>query len=238
MTRSSNHFQRPIFVLGIPRSGTSLIAGLLKISGAWAGYTVPGGSANPKGFFENVGLRENVSKTILRSMGVDPLGVMQLPELDLSATVSGLADQVGGMIRQEGYAGDTPWLFKDAKLTLTWPQWQYAFPEARWVIVRREPAEIIRSCLNTNFMIQHSSDPLFWQRWVDQYLDRLERLKEADVWWREISAHPIVGGDFGEIRKLVADLDLHWSEQAVSAFVDPDAWHAKKEDATTAAAMP
>ena len=36
------NIDKPIFVLGLARSGTSLIAGALKTCGAWLGRTVPG----------------------------------------------------------------------------------------------------------------------------------------------------------------------------------------------------
>lgn len=56
---------RPVLICGLPRSGTSLTAGILAICGLWLGRTVPGGgSENPKGFFENVFLRERINKQI------------------------------------------------------------------------------------------------------------------------------------------------------------------------------
>ena len=48
----SRPFSRPIFVVGLPRSGTSLVAGLLEEFGAWTGETVPGTGENPNGFLK------------------------------------------------------------------------------------------------------------------------------------------------------------------------------------------
>lgn len=71
-----NYFNSPLFVLGLPRSGTSMIAGAISICGAWTGSTVPGGSPeNPKGFFEHTVIREHVTKKILINIECDPLGV-------------------------------------------------------------------------------------------------------------------------------------------------------------------
>ena len=77
-----NYFDSPIFVLGLPRSGTSLITGSLSICGAWIGSTFPGDANNPEGFFEHITIRENVTKNILKQLlGCDPLGVRKLPPI-------------------------------------------------------------------------------------------------------------------------------------------------------------
>lgn len=46
-----------IVVLGSPRSGTSLVSGLLVEHGVWAGECRAADERNPRGYFENVGLR-------------------------------------------------------------------------------------------------------------------------------------------------------------------------------------
>ena len=75
--------KRPILITGLPRSGTSLTAGLLDICGAWSGTTVPGSKDNVKGFFEHAMLRETVNKTLLSRIDCDPLGVKKLPPHEL-----------------------------------------------------------------------------------------------------------------------------------------------------------
>ncbi|MDP3584460.1 MAG: tetratricopeptide repeat protein [Thiobacillus sp.] len=220
----------PIFVLGIPRSGTSMIAGALHHCGAWIGETVPGGPSNPEGFFENVMLRERVLKPMLSHQGADLLDVRAMPELDRLTPQSGLKDQVLRQLSIEQYpGGDQAWLYKDGKLSLVWPLWRDAFPNARWVIVRRPADDIVRSCLHTNFMSQHSFDPQFWRAWVRQYEQRLEALKASGVWWREIDSHDTVS-DLSTLRTLVQDLGLQWNEPAVRSFIKPQHWHALSND--------
>lgn len=219
---------RPILVLGLPRSGTSLIAGALRACGAWLGYTVPGGRSNPKGFFENVYLREHVIKTVLRDLGCDPTGVVKLPALESLPDVDDLKEKVCTAIANEGYAGTVPWVFKDAKLTLLWPIWQRAFPEARWIIVRRDTEDIIRSCLRTHFMVAHSRDPAFWAAFVDAYLERLAALRDSGVWCREIWPRDLVAGNREGLAALVEELGLDWNERAVRRFVRPRYWHAPR----------
>jgi hypothetical protein len=78
-------------------------------------------------------------------------------------------------------------------------------------------------------MVHHSTDPLFWRSWIDEYLDRLDRLKGSGVWWREIWPHELASGDFSVLHRLINDLDLNWSEQIVEEFILPGSWHASKK---------
>lgn len=221
------YIDRPIFVLGLARSGTSLVAGALEICRAWLGRTVPGGGPeNPKGVFENVMLREHINKRILFDLGCDPLGVQKLPDLYKLPDIPNLSEIIEQIIRAEGYKENRRWLFKDAKLTLLWPIYKAAFPNAQWIIVRRNEEEIIHSCLRTFFMVQHSRDPVFWKKWADEYLFRLDKLKESEVWWREIWPHDLVRGNFSALCQIVHDLELKWNELEVARFINPGYWHA------------
>ena len=223
---NADYFNTPIFVLGLPRSGTSLIAGILEICGAWLGDTVPGGGVeNPKGFFENIYLREQVNKKILNSLDVDPLGVQKLPELATLPAIDGLKEVIRSGLKKEGYDSSRPWLFKDAKLTLLWPVYLKAFPNAHWVIVRRETQHIIASCLNTSFMKKQSSNPSFWRNWSDEYLLRLDALKQSQCSWSEIWSPKIINGELDELAVLVEQLGLHWQPETVQQFINPDYWH-------------
>ena len=93
-----DHFNSPIFILGLPRSGTSMIAGAIRICGAWTGVTVPASQANPKGFFEHTVIREHVTKQVLTGLGCDPLGVRKIPPVYLPGQIPGLADIIQKII--------------------------------------------------------------------------------------------------------------------------------------------
>ena len=217
----------PILVCGLPRSGTSMVAGLLALCGAWTGKTVGKGPSNPRGFFENRVLREQVDKALLRELGVDELGVDPLPALEDVPRAATFASRVLSLLSAEGYAGEGPWLFKDAKLTLLWPQWQEAFPRARWVIVRRPVEDVVRSCLNTHFMRQHSKDRSFWEEFASEYEARLRALLETSSWTREVSADEVVSNPMC-LEDLVAELGLAWHPRAVRKFVSPRFWGASR----------
>ena len=80
--KTTKSFHSPIFITGVPRSGTSMTAGISAELGVFTGATVPPGVSNPKGFFENVEIRESVLKGILKASHFCPLGVKSLPPED------------------------------------------------------------------------------------------------------------------------------------------------------------
>ena len=218
---------QPVFVTGIPRSGTSLVTGCLAACGAWAGNTLPGNASNPTGYFENAAVREGVLKAQLRQLDADPLGVKQLPPLSGQPPQPRLGAQLLTLFTEQGYTETGPWLYKDAKLTLVWPVWRSAFPHARWVIVRRPTEAILDSCLRTDFMRQHSDSPEFWRRWVRMYEQRLEILKASGAWWREIDAQRLIAEGAAALQPLVSDLGLSWNAEGVADLVRPQHWHAR-----------
>ena len=221
-----DYFNSPIFILGLPRSGTSMVAGALKISGAWTGRTVPGDDAsNPKGFFEHIIIREHIIKRLLISIGCDPLGVRKFPDVNLQGEISGLADVVKSVLENDGYKNDRPWMYKDAKLTLLWPYFIKAFPDARWIIVKRDLDGFINSCRRTHFMKQHSIDPDFWKLFAEEYQIRLDTLKGTSANVFEISSPEIISGEFTRLKEIVLQLGLTYREKELKGFISPNYWH-------------
>lgn len=226
-------FDRPVFVTGLPRSGTSLIAGCLAACGLWTGATVPGNPFNPKGYFEHSVIRERIVKPLLSGHGFDPLGVASLPPETFAPWPGFAAPGAPGLdlrgilariVASEGHDPVMPWLYKDAKLTLLWRSFHRAFPAARWVIVRRPRAEFVRSCCATPFMARHSTDPAFWDRFAAAYEARLDALAAATE-ATEISSAPLVQGDFAAFDSLTARLGLPSDHPALVQFIAPEHWH-------------
>jgi len=203
-----------------------MIAGAIGICGAWSGSTVPGGSpANPKGFFEHSVIRERVTKQILKSLGCDPLGVRKIPPVDLQGEIPGLSDVILNVIEKDGYTHETPWLYKDAKLTLLWPFYKKAFPDATWLVVRRDEDGFINSCLRTHFMKQHSQDRNYWKEFAKEYQIRIEALKKSGANVLEISSPDIINGNLENLKELVLQLGLTYREKELKEFITPVYWH-------------
>lgn len=215
-----DNFDRPIFVTGTPRSGTSMVAGTLAQCGAWTGSTVAGGPENVNGFYEHVELREKVVKGLLRQLGTDPLGVTSLPTVPLEAASPGLKERIRAILNRDGYDGER-WLYKCPKMLLLWPLFAEAFPKAQWVVVWRPRNEIIDSCMRTSFMARPERDRDFWNKWAAEY------------WWRSMSLiidQPrtisiesprfAIDGDYVEAK--VKEIGLIYDEDKVREFIQPD----------------
>lgn len=210
----------PVFITGVPRSGTSMAARSLAASGLWMGDTIRATKDNPRGFFENRVLRETILKPGLAAAGADPLGVKTLPDLDRLAPDPALADRVRAALRAEGWDGARRWGYKEPKLTLVWPVWMEAFPDAAWVVDDREAESIVRSCLRTGFMSRHSIEPEFWRVFVSRYRERLDQLAAAASNVVRISADDIAAGRPHALTAYALELGLDWSEASV-AKIDP-----------------
>lgn len=223
----SDYLNQPILVTGLPRSGTSMVAGLFDASGAWTGTTVPGNSENPKGFFEHQVLREKITKQILIQLDVDPLGVKSVPPLKPGMKVDGIEKIITNIIKADGYGEDQPWLYKGAKLSLIWPIFDKAFPAARWIIVRRNPEEVIDSCLRTSFMKQHSTDRAFWENFVVAYEQRLELLESTLSNVMVVETNKVLAGDYDKLKAAIESCGLSFDQQVIESFVCQDYWHAK-----------
>jgi hypothetical protein len=220
-----DYFNTPIFVLGLPRSGTSMIAGSLGICGAWTGSTVPAGPENPKGYFEHTAIREFVTKKILADLGYDPMGVRKLPPIDIQIEVLGLAGIIRNILEKDGYKHDKPWLLKDPKLTLVWPVYKKAFPGATWLVVQRDEDGFINSCLRTNFLYRHSQNRNFWKNFAKEYQVRIDALKNSGANVLEISSPDVINGNFGHLGEVVSRLGLTFRENELKKFVLPNYWH-------------
>jgi hypothetical protein len=222
---SGNDFNAPIFVTGLPRSGTSLVAGLLATCGLWLGRTPPGDAQNIRGYFENIVLREKVQKEILRRGRYDPLGVQTLPPRGWLPGIPDFRALVAAALVIQNYDGRQLWGFKEPKMCLMWRLWDQHFPGARWVFVRRPLEQVVGSCMRTSFLRHQSSDPKFWQRFAEAYLERLADLQSSVGSCRVIDSSDIVAGRLQSIEGLVTELRLVWRPEEVRAFIAPEYWH-------------
>ena len=96
----------PIFVVGAPRSGTSLVAGIVDACGAFGGRYRPANESNPRGYFENARIVDEIVKPILVAAGGDRNGQKSLPTTK-SVEPSG-ASPYSGFDESGGYIVHAP----------------------------------------------------------------------------------------------------------------------------------
>jgi hypothetical protein len=208
-----------ILVTGCARSGTSLITRILQAHGCNLGET-----NRVNVLFENVGVRQNVLKPYLSSIGADPLGQRALPDTDKLEPVDGMREKVLRYI-----IGDEPKAYKDAKLCLVWPVIDEAFPEAKWVLVRRAKDKIVASCLRERtsegfgrFMLA-SDDYAYWCKWVEEHEARFEKMRQKlyliEVWPDLIIDEP------SAFESVTSFLGLKFNLDATTACINRKLWH-------------
>lgn len=197
-----------IFITGAGRSGTSLTTGVLRACGLNLGET--------NHLNEHPAVRDGLVKPVLKQMGCDPLGQHPLPDVARVRTDPEWREKVTKAL------GDLPepWGFKDAKTCLLWPLWADAFPDATYVIVRRNRDAIANSCVRTGFMKRHKTRA-GWEGWADHYIARLEEMKTH---LRCIEVWP--GTQPETFRPMIEACGLTWGRKVVEGVINPNKWHA------------
>lgn len=214
----------PIFVTGLPRSGTSLVTGVLNICGAWVGDTFPGDPFNRKGTFENKAIRENLLKPYLALIPSDPLGLDPLPPLNVEPFIDPQRWRklVLDTVSAQGYRGG-PWAYKDAKLALCWRIWAEAFPDAKWVIAHRPGEDVIASCIRAEPMARRMGYRAErWIEWASAYEKHRDGITRKVVPVRSDALF----GDLAGIARVVEQLGLTWRSGIVRDFIDRRLWNA------------
>jgi len=194
-----------IFVTGAARSGTTLTTSILEACVADLGKKC-------SSLKEHMGVKDEIIKEELRRNGCDPMGQHPLPQDEIS--VENLRERV---LKELGDANAV----KDAKITLMWQAFHKAFPEAQWVIVRRDKAKIVDSCKRARFMKKAPN----WEVWAEEHEKRFKAMRRKVNYFEVWPDKMISEGDYSEMVDLVDWLGLEWNGQAVKKIVDPDQWH-------------
>tara|TARA_B100000678_G_scaffold206585_2_gene174197 strand:+ start:6809 stop:7531 length:723 start_codon:yes stop_codon:yes gene_type:complete len=131
----------PVIVLGMHRSGTSLLTGSLQAAGLHLGDVNDFAPHNRKGNKEHETLR-SLNDELLARVGCDwkTPPVNQLPLL-WTASDTARAVELTANLRASGQV----WGFKDPRAIWTLEGWLDLFPQARLVGIFRHPAHVIAS---------------------------------------------------------------------------------------------
>ena len=200
----------PILITGVERSGSTLIAKILYLCG------VNSGQCN--GMFEN----ELITEYNREFLQVYPLSFPESKELSIPADWSSRIDKVGLK---------NPWMVKSATLARMWSVWDYAYPDAKWLIVRRRTGDVIQSCLKTGYMktfkdLKNLSSLGFtyeeegWLWWVHQYEAKFVEMIQAGLNCRIIWPERMVTGNYQQIFETIDWLGLKWNNK-IPEIIDP-----------------
>jgi hypothetical protein len=171
----------------------------------------------PRGFLEHKAVRQKVVKPKLRQMACDPKGQHPLPPRHLNP----LPSEVNVWRRKVQTKLGKARAYKDAKALLLWPYFHRAFPDALWILVRRDRKAIARSCLRASFMCEREF-MAGWLDWVDEHLARMDDLKASGADVLEVWPDPSNPAVF---RPIIEAAGLVYDEQTVAGALVPSAWN-------------
>jgi hypothetical protein len=211
-----------------------MIAGVINTCGAFGGNMAIDNS-NKRGMFENTRIKDTLVKPYLLRMGGDAEGQYPLPrQIHVPLTWK---NEVLTVMNKEGYSKGQ-WMYKDSRMALMWQVWNKAFPDAKWLIVRRRTADIIHSCTRTAFMkafkgtgyqlINAKDENEAWLWWVHQYEKKFVEMIEAGLNCKIIWPERMVDGDYKQLYETLEWLGLEWNPEALN-FINVLLWGNKQK---------
>lgn len=184
---------RPIAVLGMHRSGTSVVTELLTAMGVYAGGPNELAHAdmfNPTGYWEH--------KEVVELDGeiLDALGATWASTLH-AADVSRLpVDRRAGYVARarrivaQSLQGRGPFVIKDPRMSLLFPLWREALQNPVCVITSRDPMAVARS-LQTRDNRPTLLSIAIWEHYMRTLLRETEGLSRVVVPYEELIAEPV-----------------------------------------------
>lgn len=225
--------QSPILITGCPRSGTSMVAGVFHICGAFAGITDK--------MYENIHVRDFWVKNYLRNIGMDVNGCYPLLNQYPVCLPEYWNEKISSDFICQGLSSTESWMYKDCRNALLWKLWNLSFPDAVWVIVRRKTEDIIESCKKTTYMGTFLKKDIYpqlgvqsvesaWQWVVDEYVFRFDKIINNVKTHFTIWPEKIAQGDFEEIKSVVVGLGLSWKDKEVKSYIQPRLYKHKQKE--------
>ncbi|MBW8879478.1 MAG: hypothetical protein JF614_31475 [Acidobacteria bacterium] len=219
-----------VVVLGMHRSGTSVLTGLLRLLGLWAGEEddfPPADDHNQAGYWEHRGVW-SVDEAILQSLGAS---WSEIADLDLSRLGEGLRarfrERAREIVRDLDRHGS--WIIKDPRLCLLFPFWREILERPLCVLIYREPLPVARS-LAARDGIPIPYGIALWEQYTRAALASTRGLPRVLISHRELMADP--AAILRRLHRHLVQLDspelarLHVpATEEIRAVVDPALVH-------------
>jgi hypothetical protein len=122
------------------------------------------------------------------------------------------------------------WFVKSSEAALMWPVWATAYPNAKWVVVRRKTGDVVQSCIKTAHMtlmknakvreelgVKDEAEGWLWL--IHQYEQRFVEMIQAGLDVKVMWPQRMVWGDFQQVHQLLGWTGLRWQSE-VLGFVD------------------
>lgn len=190
----------PVVILGMPRSGSSMVAGLFAEHGCWYGRCRAGDKMNPKGYYENLDIKDWMIRNHGRLAQTTQMARRGKP----------LRPFVKGLLK--GHEG--PWIAKHSAMYLmAW--WEF---RPTFVCVRRSVKGIMGSNSECGYL--GTKDPHDMRTIIDAHHSAMDLSSGVNVY-----TDALVAGDYESLYLAMKTAGLNMDESKVRGFVDPEHWH-------------
>lgn len=205
----------PILIAAPPRSGTTMIAGLLGKHGVWIGRgrTTKFPGTNPKFVSEN----QDIKKVFKRVAAQWKYENWNTPFPDFGR-MTALVPEIEKFVPD-----NTPWLVKTSWNLIFWKFWFYNYPEARWVFPRRDTLKIVDS-MNRHPAMQLRPDAVK-HRYISHLLQNTLLLTNSGVNYTVVDVEQLASQDDDAIDVLFDFVGLEPDFAIINEWLDPKILH-------------
>ncbi len=235
-----NKTDTPLIVLGMHRSGTSLLAGTLQASGVFLGEAkslMPAqAEINAKGFWEHESIVA-IHDEILTTLGSHWSHIASLPEdWHKDSRIEPYRKALIDIIRKE-FSGSGLWGLKDPRMCRLLPLWLSIFKELntkpKFIIISRHPYEVAASLTKRDRDLTWQYSLFLWLKYV---LDAEQSSAGYDRSWITFEA---LNNDWQKtIIQTGKDLDIQWPlspdsaevKNTMKSLVSDGLWHNRSNE--------
>ncbi len=205
----------PIIVLGTPRSGSSMTAGIFAEHGVWTGHCRAPSQLNAKGHFEN----KSIKRVIAGKYGAKTI----VHEGRIASQLPGFKTAVLTAIAGDGYT-DGDWLWKGSALF-----WQafYEF-DPRWVVCIRPRSQIFESCRRSGIFGKYLSETRL-KEIIELHHQQMSNLMQSHGAF-QVNTDEVAQGNYDSIELALEGCDITPDRKRIDAFVDSSLWHHNKNE--------
>jgi len=209
----------PIIISSPPRSGTTMLVGLLHKHGLWVGTAgiTPYAQTNSLFGSENIEIK-NLMKGLAKSIGYKNWNI-PLPQLDSVGERAYITyNRISEIVPEQ-----TPWLVKTAWTLIFGELWMKMFPEAKWLFVVRPIEDVIDSVKRHPAMKKRNISVV--RKFIEALQDKQHFLSEQSINYLFVDANKIVEGDLIACEKLFSFCELDFDPIIFKGWIKPSMWH-------------
>lgn len=212
-----------LFVLGMHRAGTSAVARILNLMGAYfgpEGQMLGAAPDNPKGHWERLDVLE-INDWLIQSSGAEWYRIANFETANVSANVVEEFENRVEKILMEIDA-HRPWVIKDPRLCLLFPLWRPLLEVPVCIHVHRSPIQIAQS-LHTHHGLSLPVGIALWEKYTLRALEASTGLPRIVVSYKALVENPVetVRQLYEELTSLeVQGLRLPGKKE-ITSFIDP-----------------